>query len=661
MRYRAEIDGLRALAVIPVVLFHAGIPHASGGFVGVDVFFVISGYLMAIIILGGMRDGTFSVLGFYERRARRILPALMLVMACCLPFAWMWMTPPQLAEFAESVVAASLFVSNLLFWKQSGYFGTDAETLPLLHTWSLAIEEQYYLFAPFVTLVFWRFGKRNFAWLLATMALASLALCEWSTRNEPDFAFFFTLTRIWELLAGALCGLALLDRPLRPSQWLSAAGLGLILLAIFGLEREMPYPSLYTLLPVGGTALIILYAGAGTWAGRILSHPLPVGIGLISYSTYLWHQPLLAFARLRSIETPSQWTMLALSLAALALGYLTWRFVERPFRGPRPQLLRARKVVLATSAATLAAMALLATPGILTEGFPNRAIPSGGSFASLDLSGMLANNSGLDPSCRIGVVPSDKCRTGDNPELILWGDSFAMHLAPALTASKPGLRMIQLTLSSCSPVIGMSGTSRTSPPVKAQACIDFNDRVLDWIERNPEPDIVVISSAFTVLGGAVFLRDGRIVPSGDTALLKPAFQETVDRLTALGKKVVLVSNAPAPGFNVGDCLAKSATFGLAEDRCDFDMADLSGWMTTRRAFYEEMSRTMPVIMLDELVCDRGRCDTRVGDIFVYRDAVHLSSVGSALLGVRNDFYEMVLKATASSPSGPETAAFGDVQ
>ena len=145
MRYRAEIDGLRALAVIPVVLFHAGIPHASGGFVGVDVFFVISGYLMAIIILGGMRDGTFSVLGFYERRARRILPALMLVMACCLPFAWMWMTPPQLAEFAESVVAASLFVSNLLFWKQSGYFGTDAETLPLLHTWSLGVEEQLYL------------------------------------------------------------------------------------------------------------------------------------------------------------------------------------------------------------------------------------------------------------------------------------------------------------------------------------------------------------------------------------------------------------------------------------------------------------------------------------------------------------------------------------
>lgn len=335
MKYRREIDGLRALAVIPVILFHAGFKWMSGGYVGVDIFFVISGYLITSIILKEKEAGIFSIAHFYERRARRILPALFLILLACLPFAWFWLLPHELEDFGKSIVAVSLFSSNILFWWENNYFAADAELLPLLHTWSLAVEEQFYVIFPLIMILFWALGKRWLITIISLIALVSLGLTEWGWRHFPEANFYLIPTRAWELMVGALTAFYLYRKQQAQgviSHLGSFTGLVLIVSAIFFLDRSIPFPSLYALAPTMGTALIIIFTTRNTLVYKILSLKGFVGIGLISYSAYLWHQPLFAFARVRSIDEPSIWLISLLSILALALAYLTWRFVEQPFR-----------------------------------------------------------------------------------------------------------------------------------------------------------------------------------------------------------------------------------------------------------------------------------------------------------------------------------------
>ena len=303
MDYRREIDGLRALAVLPVIFFHAGFPTFRGGFVGVDVFFVISGYLITTIILAELEQGKFSIINFYERRARRILPALFLVMFVCLPLAWLWLLPQEMKSFSQSLVAVSAFASNVLFWRTSGYFETAAELKPLLHTWSLAVEEQYYLLFPVFLMLTWRLGKRWIVGLLACVFVVSLAAAQWNAVAKPTATFFLLPTRGWELLVGAFVALYFSkDRNKIPAKLLcevgGAVGFVLITYSIFAFDKQTPFPSFYALVPTIGTALIILYATQSTLVGQLLGNRVCVGVGLISYSAYLWHQPLFAFARL---------------------------------------------------------------------------------------------------------------------------------------------------------------------------------------------------------------------------------------------------------------------------------------------------------------------------------------------------------------------------
>lgn len=204
MKYRPVIDGLRALAVIPVILFHAGSSVFSGGFVGVDIFFVISGYLITTIIIDELNLGTFSILNFYERRARRVLPALFFVMLVCIPFAYYWLLPGEMKDFSRSVISVSFFVSNIFFWRDAGYFGAASELKPLLHTWSLAVEEQFYIIYPLFLLGAWKFGKRLIVVALILMAISSLFIANWASFNERNGAFFLLPTRGWELLIGCL-------------------------------------------------------------------------------------------------------------------------------------------------------------------------------------------------------------------------------------------------------------------------------------------------------------------------------------------------------------------------------------------------------------------------------------------------------------------------
>ncbi|QED28710.1 acyltransferase [Microvenator marinus] len=332
MKYRPEIDGLRALAVVPVILFHAGFELFSGGYVGVDVFFVISGFLITTLLIEDIEHQRFSMLDFYKRRARRIFPALFFVMLICVPFAWTWMLPSQFQDFSQSLVAVSLFASNMLFWRESGYFDAVAEEKPLLHTWSLAVEEQYYVLFPIFLLLTWRFGKRRVFWVVLAMATISLAVSEWGWRNAPAANFYLAPTRAWELLAGSIAAFIVQERGVRKNNALAFLGLAAILFAILAFDESTPFPSVYALIPVVGVVLLLLYGHTDTIVARLLSRKGLVGVGLISYSAYLWHQPLFAFARIKLPEEPSAFVMACLSVASLLLARVSWRYVENPFR-----------------------------------------------------------------------------------------------------------------------------------------------------------------------------------------------------------------------------------------------------------------------------------------------------------------------------------------
>lgn len=336
MIYRREIDGLRALAVLPVIFYHAGFAGFGGGFVGVDVFFVISGYLITSIIVEEHAQARFTLAGFYERRARRILPALFVVLFACLPLAWWLLLPYELVEFGESLMAVVVFASNILFWLNTDYFAATAEQIPLLHTWSLAVEEQYYVLFPLLLLLLWRLGK---VWVFASLAvitLLSLGYSEWMWRNASVEANFFLLpSRAWELMLGALAALYLRERTLpqgQLAQWGSIIGLGLLCYAVVFFHEAIPFPGLAALVPTVGAVLLIVFAAPSTWVGSLLACKPLVGIGLLSYSAYLWHQPVFVFARLQALDAlPILW-MVGFSVLSFVLAYISWRWVEQPFR-----------------------------------------------------------------------------------------------------------------------------------------------------------------------------------------------------------------------------------------------------------------------------------------------------------------------------------------
>lgn len=354
MKYRSEIDGLRTLAVVPVMLFHAGFTFLAGGFVGVDIFFVISGYLISSIMMRELAEGTFTIAHFYERRARRILPALFFVLIITVPFAWVYLFPEELIEYGKSLIAVPLFSSNFLFWQSSGYFSQDAETITLLHTWSLAVEEQFYLIFPLIMIALWRFGTKILFISLMIIAVSSLAFSEYSWRNFPDANFYLIFSRAWELMIGVVAAFYLIYKKnsvsFNSSQLLSLLGFALIIFSIVYLDKSFPFPSVYALLPTIGAALIIAFCIPKTIIHNILSNKVIVGIGLVSYSTYLWHFPIFVYARM-ILDEPSLLIMSLLSVLSIFLGFISWRFIERPFRDK--SFLTRKQIFIASSIGSL--------------------------------------------------------------------------------------------------------------------------------------------------------------------------------------------------------------------------------------------------------------------------------------------------------------------
>ncbi|MEM8750013.1 MAG: acyltransferase family protein [Pseudomonadota bacterium] len=631
MQYRREVDGLRAVAVVPVILFHAGFDTFGGGFVGVDVFFVISGYLITTIILNELDAGRFSLLNFYERRARRILPALFFVMLVCLPFAWAWLMPGDMKDFAQSIVAVSTFSSNILFWQESGYFDTASELKPLLHTWSLAVEEQYYIIFPVFLMLIWQFGRRAVVIVLGLFFALSLGLAQWGAHNSPTAAFYLLPMRGWELLIGAFVAFWLQKgqraQPGAVSQIASLLGLLLILYSIFAYDKSTPFPGFYALVPTLGVALILVFAVDGTCTNRLLGQPFLVGLGLVSYSAYLWHQPLFAFVRYRSLHEPSHVTMVILSLFTFALAYGSWRYVEKPFRN-KARIARASIFKFAVTATVL--FASLGIVGHTSFGFPDR-VRNGHALGPLDEKNR--PNFGLSPVCERQYTESPACVSGPRPTALLWGDSFAMHLAGALSNGPQPLAFRQHTLSSCLPLLDLSIVGNGKSRAWADGCIEQNNRVLQWVGNNRDVDLVILSSPF-VFSNNDLLISGRVAPYDEKKVLA-RLEKTVQAIEAMGKRVVVVSPPPSNGNDLGRCVIKAIAFGSDRSLCNFDVSDY--WSETQEAYalLRQAERFVSVLWLDRLICPNGTCATFAGNTNLYRDKGHFSVSGAMYLATEH--------------------------
>lgn len=646
MEYRREIDGLRAVAVLPVILFHAGFRAFEGGFVGVDVFFVISGYLITSIILADMQRGTFSIATFYERRARRILPALFGVMLCSMPFAWYWLMPNHLMDFSQSITAISFFSSNILFWQEAGYFATAAEFKPMLHTWSLAVEEQYYFFFPLFLMCLWQLRKRWIFGVLLAVATCSLALSQWGAFNKPTATYFLLPTRIWELALGAMIAFFFLYRRKQSEVIVSnrtlcevLSGLGLLLIgyAVYGFDKSTPFPSVYALLPTVGTGLIIIFSSPETFVGRFLSTKPMVGIGLISYSTYLWHQPLFAFARHRSLTEPNTVLLLGLSIMSLVLAYFTWRYIEMPFRNRN---VITRKMVFNFALIGSLVFATVGVAGQITHGFENRKTSSG--VLLKDFPNKLAINHGLDEECGDKFTLSAHCRTSDAPEILVWGDSFAMHLVQGILAANPDAKIIQMTKSVCGPFFDVSPVNAKYPVSWARGCVDFTHQVKAWVHANKTVKYAVLSSPFhQYLGNDQLLIDNKL-HKANVELATKQFRNTLDELAAMGVKPIVFSPPPTNGENIGECLVKAEVYGDDFKKCNFSVKSISPEYRATKKFLEEISKEHMVIFLDKEICNDETCKVSLGSTYLYRDVGHLSQAGSAALGRNMNFYKLII-------------------
>jgi peptidoglycan/LPS O-acetylase OafA/YrhL len=480
MQYRPEIDGLRAVAVLPVILFHAGLSVFSGGFVGVDVFFVISGYLITTILHDELGRGSFSILNFYERRARRLLPALFFVLLVCLPLAWWLLLPGDLQAFGQSLLAVTVFSSNLLFWRTSDYFDGASELKPLLHTWSLAVEEHFYVLFPLLLAFVWRWRRVVVLSILVALTLASLALAQHLADLRPAANFYLLPSRAWELLAGALAAMALAAgwpqrAPVLAARAASWAGLALLVLSMVVISKDTPFPSLWTLLPVGGAVLLVLFARQDQGVGRWLSVAPLVKIGLISYSAYLWHQPLFAFARHANGDEPLPIVFAGLTAFTLLLAYFTWRFVEAPFRDRRRFSRRFIFTASVSGSLVLAGVGVWWTVCSQCEAqwLARADEPTRDLYAALheasQVNDELARREGMmvdDGGCRFNanaltppvVQRILACRAQHGPGHLIFGDSHAIDLyeVARLAPNSPKF-LVGLTKVGCRPSLGIQG------------------------------------------------------------------------------------------------------------------------------------------------------------------------------------------------------------
>jgi peptidoglycan/LPS O-acetylase OafA/YrhL len=531
-RYRADIDGLRAVAVLLVMAYHFGIGAFRGGYVGVDVFFVISGFLITQILMADSADGHPRLGRFYARRVRRIAPALCVVLVAVTVAAFLLFLPRQLVTYGRSVISSVLMAPNLYFFSlKRGYFDPVAETHPLLHLWSLGVEEQFYLLYPLYVWVIMRWDRRRAIAATAVLLALSLGLYLWTAPRMPNVAFFLPATRAWELLAGALLALS---PPSLSKGWGrlagagGVAGLALIVAAATGYGAAGPAGT-HLLLPVAGSLLLIAAGAARPDAlvPRLLSLRPLVSVGLISYSLYLWHWPIYVFLRHSIFMEPLRWGWtVAGMLASVAIGAASWRFLEQPVRERR--LLRTTPRVLAATATVMGGLLLAGSVLNATDGLPREA------HARVDpLPGRIPNGRSSFPCSARRFARDAACRPAgsDAPAVLWWGDSFANHYWRGLAARRGDLTFnaAMHTMNGCAPILGSGPASRAE-------CERHNDAGLRMVERHRFRTVI--------LSGRWEKHAGRDEMARLTA--------TVRALRAAGARVLVIGQSPVFHFYAPD-------------------------------------------------------------------------------------------------------------
>lgn len=639
-RYRADIDGLRAVAILPVLLFHAGLPGFSGGFVGVDVFFVISSFLITSIISGEIARGDFSLVTFYERRARRILPALTAMMLACFAVGALVLMPSELDALGKSAFATTFFAANFHFAASLGYFAPAADFSPLLHTWSLAVEEQFYLFFPLLLLLLYRLGGwRTTFRALFLLSAASFALSVAALSHRPNWSFYLLPFRAWELGLGACLALLPASRnmPGRMADALALAGLAAILLPVVLYGDHTAFPGVAALPPVLG-AIAIIHAGrsGGTLVTRLLSTKPMIWFGLISYSLYLWHWPIFAFLRSARgvVELPLSLSLLGIVLSVL-LSALSYRWVEKPFRRRPPEGPGRQRIF------TLSAMSLCLTAGFgaffaLIDGAPGRLSEKAlaAAAAAQDTNPLRKACFGKTPEqglCALGADPD-----ADGTDFLLWGDSHALALMPAidLAAKANGLSGLFAGHSACLPVPGL--TRLPEDP----RCSEINRSVLSHLESRQDVPLVILAGRWTLAveghfpgeeaGTRVILAAAHAVeaPGGDNAaLVEATLSNTLSTLTGSGRKVLVLGSIPEPGWNVPLRMAKAEMPLGRSVPAPQSRADLEARSARTETLLEEMAQASDAVTyaaLHRYFCEEFCAISDSKDVPLYSDEDHLT-------------------------------------
>ena len=653
MKYRREIDGLRAIAVMPVILFHAGFEVFRGGFVGVDVFFVISGYLITTILLSDLEDQKFSLVRFYERRARRILPALFVVLLFCVVMAWFWLVPNEFRSFSKSVNFVSTFRSNIFFYKDSGYFSTASDLKPLLHTWSLAVEEQYYVFFPLLLLLLWKINQRLVLPALVLLGVCSLAYAQITSQVNANAAFYLLPSRIWELIVGALVAYWSLVWPEHFKRLVqkkvfaeigSLLGLCLLVVSIFFFDKSTPFPGFYALVPTLGAAAIIVFASPYTLVGRLLSTRVLVGLGLISYSAYLWHQPLFAFARHASLGAlPVSW-FLILVILSLLLAFISWRFIERPFRDKNWV---GRRLVFALSLVGIMVFVAGGLYGHDSNGFPGRYKLSPEIIASLkspaDVRRTVASSGkGKKDTYYIKVGGSEVLNA---PQVAFFGDSHLGVLAPVLDeiGKEQGFSVVRMGAGGCPPLLGVDvGKGNFSPGF----CEDLAAKQYDYVEKNQIKNVVLVARWSLYTDGdydkpkrAFFLIDSenkKFSVMSSREVFERSLRNTIIKYEEIGVNVVVLLQVPQQDKTPTDIY-----YSLSKSYIDNETLKKISVNFNKHIMIQEYNRNIfdkysnnphvRLLSIDDTFCDNENCTVGVDKHSYYFDYNHLSIYGAELV------------------------------
>jgi peptidoglycan/LPS O-acetylase OafA/YrhL len=644
MKFRTDIQALRGLAVLLVVLHHASVGFLGGGYLGVDIFFVVSGYLITGLVKRAIEQGTFSFSEFYWRRAKRLLPAAYVTFLVTAILSLFFLGANELRDFAKQLAGAVSFTGNIALWRQSGYFDGAATLKPLLHVWSLSIEEQYYLILP-ASLVF--LPKRYWIWGASLVLLASLALCLVLVPLRPTAAFYLLPTRAWEMAIGSLAALSTLDgvkvrRAVAFLFWPALAAILVIPIAPIGTA----HPGLDAIVVCLATIVVILRRHEvlnTTLIPRLLAK-----VGDFSYSLYLVHWPVFAFMNNGYIGEPPATAYAVAVVVAFSLGFLLYRYVELPVRHielqPSPWLVRA------TVAASLALVSVPFSVNCLQA-------------SAIDYTQVRRENYGLNMACDFSgnFSPKAECKNGDAPTLLVWGDSFAMHLVPGIAATANG-GVVQATQSMCGPFVGLAPMDNGSyNRTWAEQCLAFNQSVLDYLATAKSVQVVVISSTFgqylevpdkNRMWRSLVNLDGQLTErQPTTALAIAAMRYTVEKVRALGKRVVIVAPPPSSGFDIGLCLERKATGRLilgANRDCSVPVADYYAKRAPVLNFLKQLhtEARVNIVNFDAVLCSETICATELDGKFVYRDSGHLSYDGSELMARKMDWGVLLPKSAS---------------